>query len=172
MFMLKSIVSKSLFAAWFILTVAGNGYADAALNNGMKQAIADGDLGKVKSMIPAFAGKDSGLDKNIPGIKSAMELDIDMFRMLMEEGINVYLDEDPDKTKAWLTSVDRNLSIFLLLAANLPPNAILFNQYHFSVFRQAIFEGHLEVIKKLLDLKFDANIQDETGMTPLILAAK
>lgn len=170
--MLKTIVSKSLFAAWFLLTVAGNVYADAALDNGMKQAIADGDMEKVKSMISVNAGKGAGARKNFPGIKSAMELNIDMFRMLMEEGINVYLDEDPDETEAWLASVDMNLSIFLLLAGNMPPNLIRLNQYYFSVFRQTIFEGHLEVVIKLLDFKFDVNIQDGTGMTPLILAAK
>jgi len=170
--MLKTIFSKSLYVFWFLLATSGSVYADGELDSGLKEAIAEGDLAKVKAMLPPGAGDVARRENVLPGLKSAMEMNIDMFEMLMEDGINVYLDEDPDEIQAWLASVINNLSIFKLLINTMPIEVVRSNHYHFEIFRQAIFEGHIEAIKKILDFKFDVNMQDGEGVTPLILAVK
>ncbi len=170
--MQRTKFSKIYSAVCLLFLFAGSVYADDALDKGLKDAIVDGDLAKVEVMVSAGTGNDTGNETNLPKLKSAMEMNIDMFNMSMEDGINVYLDEDPDEIEAWLTSVDKNLSIFRLLVKNIPSAVVRSNQYHFAVFKQAIVEGHLEVIKKLLDIKFDVNMQNGEGRSPLIIAAK
>ena len=172
MLMWKTIIFKPCVAVFFSLLCAGSVYADEPLDKDLKDAIAEGVLVKVKAQLFTGTAGATGRKINLPKLESAMELNIDMFNMLMEDGINIYLDEDPDEISAWLASVDKNLAIFTLLAKNMPPAVVRSNHYYFEIFRQAIFEGHIEVIKKILDFKFDVNMQDGEGVTPLILAVK
>jgi len=151
------------------MTTLGSVSAELVLDSNLKKAINEGDIKKVKSLLPDAKG---GEGSRIAALEMAMEANIDIFNMLMENGINVYLDEDPDEIEAWLTSVDNNLSIFDLLVENIPQEIVRKNNYHFMVFKQAISEGHIEAIKKILDHKFDVNMQNGNGVTPLILAAK
>ena len=167
--MTKSILSNAFYSFCFLMITSGFVYGELNLDGGLKAAINEGDINKVKSQLPD-AKKVGG--SNIPTLELAMEANTDMFNMLMEDGINVYLDEDPDEIEAWLISVDNNLSIFDLLVKNIPEEIVRNKNYHFRVFKQAIYEGHIEAIKKILDYKFDVNLQNGNGVTPLILAAK
>ncbi len=57
--MLKTIFSKSLYVFWFLLATSGSVYADGELDSGLKEAIAEGDLAKVKAMLPPGEGDDA-----------------------------------------------------------------------------------------------------------------
>jgi ankyrin repeat protein len=167
--MIKSILFKTFCSFCILLTISGSVYAELVLDGELKSAINEGDTKKVESLLPDAKG---GEGNSLPVLELAMEANTDMFKMLMEDGINVYLDEDPDEIEAWITSVDNNLSIFDLLIKNIPEEIVRNNKYHFIIFKQAIYEGHTEAIKKILDFKFDVNMQNGKGVTPLILAAQ
>jgi ankyrin repeat protein len=167
--MIKSILSKTFCSFCLLMIFSGSVFAELVLDSELKTAINDGDVKQVKSLLPDAK---EGEGSNIPTLELAIETNTDMFNMLMEDGINVYLDEDPEEIEAWLTSVDNNLSIFDLLVKNIPEKMVRNKNYHFTIFKQAISEGHIEAIKKIFDYKFDVNLQNGNGVTPLILAAK
>ncbi|MGV7222443.1 MAG: ankyrin repeat domain-containing protein [Nitrospinales bacterium] len=167
--MIKSILFKT-FGSFFLLVItSGIVFAEIILDSELKAAINEGDTKMVKSLLP---DDNEGEGSSLPILELAMEANTDMFNMLMEDGINVYLDEDPNEIEAWVKSVDNNLSIFELLVNQIPEEIVRNKNYHFIVFKQAIFEGHIEAIKKIVDYKFDVNMQNGNGVTPLILAAK
>jgi len=160
---------KSLFLIWVLLVGTVNVQADERLGEALKEAITRGDLKNIKGELAGIDAEEEG--RHLPLLHSAVVRNFDMFRMLIEDGINVYLDEDPDEIQNWLASVDNNLAIFLFLANKMPEAEVKAKHYHFNIFIQVINEGHVEALDKLLQSGFDVNVQSADGLTPLFAAA-
>jgi len=166
------MLSKPFYAIWLLMFLSGNVYAEVELDETLKKAINEGDLAKVESLLPIKTVPGAGFGNQLLFLETAMEINIDMFKMLMEGGINVYLDEDPEEIDAWLEDVNKNLTIFNFLVNTIPSEVALSNHYHYVILEQAIYEGHIEAVKQILDFQFDVNIQDGEGITPLIEIVK
>jgi len=160
---------QSLFLIWVLFVGTVNVQADEPLREALKEAITRGDLENIRSELAGIDAEGEG--RHLPLLHLAAVRNFDMFRMLIEDGINVYLDADPDKILNWLASVDNNLAIFLFLANKMPEAEVKAKHYQFNIFIQAINEGHVEVLDKLLRLGFDVNVQSSDGLTPLFAAA-
>lgn len=94
----------------------------------------------------------------------------DMFKLYMENGQDVMMNEDPDEIAAWLKTVADNLDIYdLLLQAVRNPRQL--ERYRAEMFLHAILEGHSPVVDLLLARGYSPEVRNDSGATPLMLAA-
>ncbi|MCB0376080.1 MAG: ankyrin repeat domain-containing protein, partial [Sinomicrobium sp.] len=155
------------------MVVAGFFLASAAqadINDPLFEAVSSTNTSNAKPLINARL-KDT-LDFG-PGHSlwdGAVVRSQDMFKLYMENGQDVMMNEDPDEIAGWLKLVADNLDIYdLLLQAVKNPRQL--ERYRAEMFQHAILEGHSPVVDLLLARGYSPEVRNDFGITPLMLAA-
>ncbi len=94
----------------------------------------------------------------------------DMFKLQMEDGQDILMDEDPDEIVRWINEVQANLAKYDKSLAQLN-NPRRRERYQAEMFSHAIFEGHVEIVDLLLARGYPFNARNDAGETPLMLSA-
>ncbi len=162
--LLKLVVCASLVISGPQVVLASN------INKPVKVALAEG--GKSAAKIPNSSQSSKEDHKNSESIawEKVVAHHLDLFKLQMEDGQDILMDEDPDEIAKWIAAIQENLGKYdELLAVQDNPRRV--ERYQAKLFSNAIFEGHVEIVDLLLARKYPVNARNDKGETPLMLAA-
>ncbi|QPJ62996.1 MAG: hypothetical protein G3M70_14370 [Candidatus Nitronauta litoralis] len=140
------------------------------INKPVKLANFDGNVLMAKNPGSGHSKKDAQPTTGSKAWEKDVAHHLDLFKLQMEDGQDILMDEDPDEIAKWITAVQENLGKYdELLAVMDNPRRV--ERYQAKLFSHAIFEGHVEIVDLLLARKYPVSARTDAGETPLMLAA-
>ncbi len=137
------------------------------INDPLIEAVSAGEVDGVESRLQAL-GEEAG--PGHPLWEEAMTRNRDMFRLNMQDGQDILMDEDPQEITRWIGVVGKNLDVFDALLKSVR-NSRQLERFQADRFSSAIFEGHAAVVDLLLARGYPVEVRTDAGETPLMLAA-